>query len=130
MMPKAPANPETSDTLRFLTVEKWFSLATHVIKWAGIVSVVYFISSAVSDLAGKTTLANIVVQVLQAGSVREVVSYAIAGGGITYGLLERRLRKSEIRHLGQQKKELESALDPNRSTSQLTESGETRPEDR
>ena len=129
-MPNAPANPEASDALRFLTVEKWFTLATHFITWAGIVAVAYFISSAVSDLAGKTTLANIVVQVLQAGSVRELGSYAVAGGGITYGLRERRLRKSEIRHLGQQKRRLESALDPNRSTSQLTETGETRPEDR
>ena len=130
MMPKARVNPETSEASRLLAIEKGFTLATHVITWAGIVSVVYLISSAVSDLAGRTTLADIALQVLLAGNVREVGSYAIAGGGITYGLWERRLRKSEIRHLGEQKKLLESVLDPNRSSSQLTETGETRPEDR
>ena len=129
-MPQAPTNPETSEALRFRTIERAFTLSVHAIKWAGIVLVVYFISSMISDLAGKTTLADIVVQVLLAGNVRELVSYGIAGGGIAYGLRERRLRKSEIRHLGSQKELLERALDPNRSSSQLTETGETRPEDR
>lgn len=91
---------------------------------------VYLISSTVSDLAGKTTLADIVVQVLLAGNVRELISYGIAGGGIAYGLNERRLRKAAIRHLSQQKAAFEKFLDPNRSSSQLTETGDTKPEDR
>ena len=96
------------------------------ITWGGTVTVVYLIGRMVSALAGQTTLADIAVQFLMAGNLREFASYGIAGGGIVYGLRERRLRKSVIRHLSKRKVTLERHLDPNRSSSQLTETGETK----
>lgn len=124
-----PTSPKDSQILRFVWLDKGFDFATHLVKWAGIIFVVYFAKEMVSDLAGKTTLTDIAVKILMAGNARELVSYGIAGGAIGWGWSERRLRKSKIRHLGKRLVATETSLDPNRSSSQLTDTGETRPED-
>ena len=90
----------------------------------------YFMSRMVSALAGKTTLAEIVVQIFSDQHTRELISYALTTGALGWGLNERRLRKSKVRHFAKRLKKTEEHLDPSRSSSHLTETGDTRPEDR
>lgn len=125
-----PDSPDSDQSLRLLRIDRAFGLATQIVKWAGIIGVVYLISTMVSALAGKTTLADIAIQFLTASQAREWTSYGITGAAIVWAILERRLRKSTVRHLSQRLVVIENRLDPDRSSSNLTETGETRPEDR
>ena len=125
-----PDNLDGDLSLRLLWVDRAFGLATQLVKWAGILGVVYLISTMVSALAGKTTLADIAIQFLTASHAREWTSYGITGAAIVWAILERRLRKSTGRQLSRRLKVIENRLDPDRSSSELTETGETRPEDR
>lgn len=115
--------------VRVRIIDKAFDLAKHLITCSAIVLVIYLIGRTISDLAGKTTLADIVIQILMSGNAREWASYAVTGGAILWGARERRLRKSTINHLSRRLIKTEEQLDPNRTSSHLTETGDTRPED-
>ena len=80
-------------------------------------------------MAGETTLPDIVIQISMPGHARELASSAVTGGAILWGVKERQLRKSTITHLNRRLIKTEEQLDPNRMSSHLTETGDTRPED-
>ena len=125
-----PGDRDVPELVRFAWIDKAFDLAKHTVTWTGRVLVVYLMSRMVSSLAGRTTLADITIQFLAARNARELISYVIAVGLLAWGIRERRLRKSTVRELSRRLEVTERHLDPERSSSQLTETGETRPEDR
>lgn len=92
----------------------------------------FFMKEIVSILAGKSTLANIGLNlgVLADFKISEVLGGGIGVGGIVYGLSERTYRKSKVRRMGDRIKLLEEKIDPNRSSSGLTPRGNTRREDK
>jgi len=55
------------------------------------------------------------------------VAVAVFGGGFFH---QRNLRKKTIKNMGETIKELEETIDPERSSSNLTEAGRSRKEDR
>lgn len=61
--------------------------------------------------------------------IGNAISYVVGGGGLLYGARQKRLKGNTIQKMGAQIKELEAKIDPNRSSSGLTERGKTRPED-
>lgn len=127
---------------------------THVAKLAkiliiavGLVLGMQYVRDIAVAWAGKETRANISVT----GEVKADVGfnkehggespsdslcfYAAIGGvfigllGMGIGRAQIRLRKNTVLHLAGSKEELEKVIDSRRSTSGLTKSGETRPED-
>ena len=99
------------------------------IPWGGLVVIGYYMYRSVSALSGHTTFANIILRFLADFRVTEGVAYIFGLGGIGYGLRNRKLRKDQLERMARRVKELESQIDPRRSSSRLTARGETRPED-
>ena len=79
-------------------------------------------------LAGKTTLANIAMYFAQNNS--DQLQYFVWGMLILWAVAERWLRKQKTRYLHRRILDYEMRLDQNRSSSHLTEAGDTHPEDR
>jgi hypothetical protein len=100
-----------------------------IIRYGFLALVAFFAYRAIDVLAGKHTLADLGVKILADVKIGNAVSYAVGGGGIAYGARQRKLRGDTIQKMGKRIKELETAVDPGRSSSGLTERGHTRPED-
>lgn len=98
-------------------------------KWGGICLCAYFAYKSVSALAGRTTIASIIVRVLGQLRLPEILGSGVGLVGVVYGLGQRSLRRRNIRRLAKAKQELETRLDPDRTSSGLTPLGTTRPED-
>lgn len=105
------------------------SLGGNLFRYTALVAVFYYIYLCVAALAGKTTLANIGINVLANVKISEVVAWLFGGSGVIFGLNQRRLRRKTIEHVQTRNIMLEQRLDPNRTSSQLTPRGETNPRD-
>ena len=106
-----------------------YSVLRDLIRWAAVVFIVYWIGRTIGTLAGKVTMADIGIRFLAEVRLSEAVAGIFGVTGLGYGLTQRRLRRNTIERLQGRIQELERRLDPNRTSSQLTERGETRPED-
>lgn len=94
-----------------------------------VIAMAYFRDIMVA-FAGTKTEASVVIKFLLSMSADRWIAYIFGGGGIAYGVHQRRLRRRNIKRLTGKKTELERRMDPGRSSSGLTETGKTRPEDR
>ncbi len=99
-------------------------------RWVGIVLIVRYAYLGIEALAGKSTLADIGVNFLTDINVSVALAWAAGFGGMVYGIKQRELRKDTIERLVGRIKQLEDEVDPNRTSSNLTKRGDTRPEDR
>jgi len=106
-----------------------FTFLTSAIMWTAIVFVVYFVYRTVGGLAGRTTMADIGIRVLGNFSVSSALAWSCGGSGVVFGLKQRRLRKNTISRLEGRLKCYEQLLDPSRSSSLLTPTGDTNPQD-
>jgi hypothetical protein len=88
------------------------------------VAVFYFLNDSIKHLAGQETNATINIDFMG-----NVLAGLFGGGGVVYGKQQNELRKKTIERLQKRIKELEGKIDNSRSTSGLTERGETHPED-
>lgn len=93
------------------------------------VCIVYLLAHAIESLAGKQTDASILVNLLGKLEISVLLSWAVGGAGLMYGRSQNRLRKRTIERLHGRIKDLESEIDPGRTSSKLTPRGETNPED-
>lgn len=82
-----------------------------------------------ADLAGQITSANIALNVLGSLEVSVTLAWLAGGGGVAYGVSQNRLRKRTVKRLSSRLQELETHVDPRRSTSALSSNGDTNPED-
>lgn len=101
-----------------------------LIRWGAIVGIVYFFSEAMQGLAGSSTQAKLDLSLLANFNFSVTIAWISALAGIAYGLLQRHLRRNTVERLQGRVRELEQRIDPGRSSSKLTERGDTRPEDR
>jgi len=92
--------------------------------------VAYMFALCADSLAGKSTNANILVNLAGKFEASLLLSWGVGVGGVLYGRGQRKLRKSTTERLTQRIVELEQGIDPNRSSSKLTKTGDTNPEDR
>ncbi len=123
------------------------SVLNNLIKFGFSFGMVVYISKMVISLSGKTTLADInlkaFVSAVFYNHEAQVVdasfnwwplfgSAGILFGmlGCGYGVLQLKLKRNYIRHREERYEALELRLDPQRSSSMLTKSGDTRPEDK
>jgi hypothetical protein len=100
------------------------------IPWASLCFVAYMVFRSVNVLAGKTTFADLGVNFIGNVKVNEALAWLLAVLFAGYGLNERRLRRKHIERTAPQIHELESRIDPNRTSSRLTPRGTTRREDK
>jgi hypothetical protein len=111
------------------STEQIASVLNNLIKWGGIVAIFYFLSQGIDSLAGKNTISNIAISLFADLKINQYLSYAIGFGGTGYGLVQRNLRRSTIKRLQGNIVSMEKAIDPDRSSSNLTLEGCTRSED-
>lgn len=126
---KAELSAENRILRNAKTAEGIVAVANNFLKWGGIVLIFYFLDHSIAALAGKNTSSDIAVSLITDFKINKYLGYAIGGGGALYGYGQKELRRKTIERLHGQIKILEEKLDPRRSSSKLTKSGDTRPED-
>ena len=112
--------------------KKWDTIGgifNGLIRWGGVVACCYCLYLMIDALAGKTTATDIALNAITDLKLDERILYLLTGGTTFWAIRERKLRKKTIKHITAQVKELEEHIDPNRTSSNLTETGDTRPED-
>ncbi len=105
-------------------------ILNNAFKWISLTSIPFFTYLSIKELAGNTTFANIAVNFLANWSVSITFSVATGVAGVVYGARQRKLRKDSVERLQDRIKYLEEFIDKNRSSSNLTPQGNTRPEDK
>lgn len=105
------------------------NIAGLAIRWGGAALIVKFGADAVMALAGHTTLADIAIKVFGGLKINTAVAWVLGAGGVVYGRREKTLRLKINDRLGNRVKELEQKIDRRRTSSQLTKSGRTPPND-
>lgn len=112
--------------LRALRIDRIASVVETAIRYGCLALIALFGWLSVRSLAGQATFADIGIRVITDMRLSEALAYLFGGGGIAYGLGEPRLRRNRTKQFTARTAALEQRLDPNRSSSQLTERGTTR----
>ncbi len=113
--------------------KKWdiiWGIFNRLICWGGIVACFYCLYLIVDSLAGKTTATDIALKAITDLKLDRGVLYLLTGGTTLWAIRERKLRKKNTKHRSAHIKELEEHIDPNRTSSNLTATGDTHPEDK
>ena len=100
-----------------------------LIIWGSLSFIVHRVFTSLETFAGQQTMANIGISFLGDFKVSEGLAYIFGVSGITYGLRQRKLRRSNIERLAERPRTLEKQIDAKRTSSGLTVRGTTRPED-
>ena len=112
-------------------IDRGFQLLSTVAKCFVVVWLGSYAADAIGALAGQKTDASfsIAIKYVKETGATEMVLILCAALGVAYGLIQKRLRRRTIQHYSQTIKELELALDPKRSSSELAPDGRTNPLD-
>lgn len=92
-------------------------------------AIAFYTRLGISDLAGRTTAADIGVRFLGTISISEGLAYAIAVVCVGVAYQKGRTNQGLSKRLGRLSR-LEQSIDPNRSSSHLTDTGSPREEDK
>jgi hypothetical protein len=102
-------------------------------KWAAWVWIASFVPATVEHLAGERTDAKISVLISFLADTGEgklvVLSFGIGVMGVFYGIRERHLHHRAIRSFQKQIREMQTIIDPQRSSSGLGPEGDSNPDD-
>jgi len=124
----------TKEEAEYLLRSKRLELAETAIRllipWGALVAIAYWVHSDVVALAGKRTLAQIGLSFVGDIKISDAVAYIFGAAGAGYGIAERTLRRKTIARLSEENRTLEEMVDPQRTSSNLTKRGTTRPEDK
>jgi hypothetical protein len=121
---------EINERLSLKRIDSVVSVVRELCKYTTIVLCFRYLYLAVAILAGKSTFADVGFRILGNIKLSDGICYLLGGGGVIYGVGQRQLRRKNVGRLSREKNELERILDPNRTSSNLTGRGTTRPEDR
>jgi len=125
-----PSRTELDYRLSFKKADSFVVILRELIKWGGIVLVVRYGYLSIAALAGHTTFADVGIKFLSNLRVSDSIMYILTGGSIAYGLGQRRSRRRNIERMAESKNELEKLIHSERTSSNITKSGTTRPGDR
>jgi hypothetical protein len=115
---------------RYRQGETVTSIVTTAIRWTGAIAISWIGYLCIQALSGQQTFADIGVSVLADVRISQALAWLLGGGGVAYGLGQRKLRRDTVERLQGRNQRLERERDPRRSSSQLTPRGETNPEDK
>lgn len=109
-----------------------YSTIRTAIRTVGVVVIFYFLFQCVGEFAGTSTDLAVAGSFVLAALINLKFAFAIALTGLAcaWGAVERYLRQRQINQFSSRIRELETTIDPNRSSSQLTPWGGTNPQDR
>lgn len=107
----------------------WVSVLRTLIKTAGWVAIGYFARDSFVAYAGVKTFAEFRGSFLADVRVSEWAAWLLVVLTTGYGIGQKRLRGKTIEQMSERTTKLEALLDPNRTSSRLGTTGETRPED-
>jgi hypothetical protein len=99
------------------------------LKWGTIAFAVWCLKESITAFAGTTSTANVVVSFLGQLEVSNAIAALFGVGGTAYGYKQRKLKGDTVKRLQSRIQELESRFDKNRTSSELTQTGETNPQD-
>lgn len=129
-MDDSEKDKDHDETLKFLIWSRGFDLAGKAFSTILYLGIGYYIWQIFKELAGKTTITDIVLKYIISEDGYNGVPWLLV---VIFGLwagLERSLRKRKTKYFQGRVTELEKRLDPNRTTSGLLETGDTHPKDR
>lgn len=129
-MAKKPSKDELRYGLYYRMADHGARIMTTGIWAVAVCFCAFYFYKAVDSLAGESTVADIVVAMTGRFDVTKALLTMLAGGGVIYGVRQRKLKADHTERLSNRNAELEQRMDPNRTSSRLTIRGETRPEDR
>ena len=109
------------------TAEIYATIRTGL-RWAGAAACIFVSSYVIEPLAGENTALSIAVSLL--ADIKFAVAVSLAGGAVAWAAVERALRHRKTENLQGRIRELETYIDPDRSTSGLTPKGKTNPKDK
>ncbi len=123
---------ERDDKVRLIskTIDGAVTLGRTIVWGATIVFIAHYIHLVGVAFAGTTTEANLALSIIANVQADRWVAYILAGGGVGYGLHQRRLRQRNINRLTQHTSQLEQRIYPGRTSSGLTPEGNTAAGDR
>ena len=103
-----------------------------LVRWTGICFCAYQASLVLIAWSGDTTIADVTVALKATGPSGTAAGLGVLVGvaGLIYGKVQAWLRRETIREFESRVRELETMLDPGRSSSGLTTSGDTPPEEK
>lgn len=129
MAKKSNMDAIPAGALQVMIWAKGFELARLALIIGGVVWCMSYLSDIVAALAGRRTDAKLLFEAvfIQSGNW---LPWLAGGSGAGYGYAERRLRKKKTEQLQSRIQELETRIDPNRQSSELTPQGDTNPVDR
>lgn len=113
-------------------VDQWYLTLRTAIRGGCAVAVAYFGFEALKHFAGESTRVDVALS-LFLSAIAEMKVFALlslTGAACAWGFLERALRHRKVERMQGRIRELETLIDPNRSSSGLTPAGRTHPEDR
>lgn len=116
------------DQLRKL--EERYRLGRSAIRWIGIIILAWLGKDAIIAFAGHSTSLLVQAGLSVFADLRVSISLALAGSCAAWAVLERVIRQKRVEQLHKRVKELETGIDPQRSSSRLTPKGKTNPRDR
>jgi hypothetical protein len=116
--------------LRFRMLDVLASVVQLGIPWGALCFIAYMVFRSVGTLAGRATVADLRTTFLGNVKINEAVAWVLVALFGAYGLNERRLRRKHIERTAPTIHELEAQIDPNRTSSRLSQRGTTRREDR
>lgn len=130
MWGEAPDHVEVSGSVRERHIDQIYRTVRTGIRSLATFGSVWVFVDAVTALAGQET--NVVVEAALslAGRLDVVLSFSLTFVCVIWAVGERKLRQRAIERLERRPRELERMIDPQRSTSGLTKTGETHPEDK
>jgi hypothetical protein len=130
MSPPTPLGPHDSDTVEYFRIQQRYSTVRTAIRTLGCAVAAYCFLEAVKALAGQSTSVAFSLILDALVELRFAVTLALAGAACAWAVVERALRHRKVEHMQGRLKQLETSLDPRRSSSGLTTKGQTNPRDR
>ncbi|MFF0919072.1 hypothetical protein ACFYE8_05145 [Rhizobium leguminosarum] len=114
--------------LSALRVSERYRTVRTLFRVAGGVLAAYLLGISLAPFAGENTAVTVALNIL--ADVKFALTITLAGAASTWAVFERIAKQRKTKYLQDRIIELETTIDPNRSSSGLTRSGKTNPRDR
>jgi len=115
---------------KVLLIAKLIELAKEFIKYGAYVWGAYFAAEVLIAWSGKKTEASLVFKYITSEENGYAAPWIVATIAVLYAIFERNLRKRKTQYFEKYILQLESKIDPERTSSQLLPTGETNPKDK
>src|SRR5262245_4265215 len=90
----------------------WASVLKDLIRYGCFAAIGFFAYKSIDSLAGRVTDANIFINFLGSLTVSKGLAYILGGGGMVYGIAQKRRRQKDTARLHQRIHHLEKLRDP------------------